>query len=140
MRYQLITIRTCPTEEQGSLAFFEANRDIPFSMERIYYIFDVPKGVRRGGHAHKNLRQLLFCPYGKILITLDDGKERQEILLDSPSKGLVVDKGIWRDMDWLQDSSVLCVAADHYYNADDYIRDYDEFKKYVEKGFWNHAD
>ena len=86
-----------------------------------------PQGVQRGGHAHKALRQLLWCPYGSILIRLDDGREKTEVLLDDPAKGLIVEHFMWREMIWQQDDSVLCVAADSYYDADDYIRDYDAF-------------
>ena len=84
-------------------------------------------GVQRGGHAHKALRQVLWCPYGSILIRLDDGVEKTEVLLDDPARGLIVEHYMWREMIWQQADSVLCVAADSYYDADDYIRDYDEF-------------
>lgn len=82
-------------------------------------------------HAHKKLRQVLWCPYGKILIKLDDGFEKAEVLLDSPDKGLIVESNMWRDMLWQQDNSVLCVAADSFYDADDYIRNYEKFLRYV---------
>ena len=74
---------------------------------------------------------MLWCPYGSILIKLDDGHETSEVLLNDPAKGLIVEHNMWREMFWQKDDSVLCVAADSYYDADDYIRDYDEFKKRV---------
>ena len=92
-----------------------------------YYISKVPEGIRRGFHAHKKLKQLLFCPYGKIQLILDNGKEREEITLSDPSVGVVIDRLIWREMLWLQKDSVLCVAASDFYEVEDYIRDYDEF-------------
>ena len=128
---RIIRIKTVPTEGAGELSFFEAGRDIDFEIKRIYYISNVPEGVRRGFHAHKELKQLLFCPYGEIRLTLDDGSEREEITLDDPSIGVVIEKPVWREMLWLKENSVLCVAASDYYREEDYIRDYSEFLEYV---------
>jgi dTDP-4-dehydrorhamnose 3,5-epimerase-like enzyme len=121
----------------GYLSFFEANRDIPFPIKRIYYTYGVPVGTKRGMHAHKTLQQLLWCPYGEIEVVLDNGKKKKSYLLESPEKALLVLKGYWHDMYWKKEGSVLCVAASDYYNEDDYIRDYDEFLKYVEEGYWD---
>jgi len=96
------------------------------------YVDRPPQVPQSGGHAHKALRQVLWCPYGSILIRLDDGHEKSEVLLDDPAKGLIVEHNIWREMIWQQENSVLCVAADSYYEAADYIRDYDEFLKTVQ--------
>ena len=134
---EIINIKTISTENLGSLSFFESERDIPFKIKRIYFTYNVAENSQRGGHAHKKLTQLLFCPYGSITIVLDDGSTKKEILLDSPSKGLIISNGIWRDMIWNKSESVLCVAASDYYNEDDYIRNYEEFKRLVEKGYWN---
>lgn len=131
MNITIINIKTKSTSEMGSLSFFEAETDISFSIKRIYYIHDVPKNTKRGAHAHKTLKQLLFCPYGSVKILLDDGKEKSEVLLDNPSKGLIITPCVWRDMIWQIDNSVLCVAASDYYDEDDYIRDYDEFIKWI---------
>ena len=131
MQTQLITINTVPTPNIGSLSFFEAERDIPFPIKRIYYIHGVPENTERGAHAHKELKQLLFCPYGSVKILLDNGKEKSEVILDNPSKGLVITPCIWRDMIWLVENSVLCVAASDYYDEDDYIRDYSEFITWI---------
>lgn len=131
MQPKLITINTVPTPNIGSLSFFEAERDIPFSIKRIYYIHGVPTNTERGAHAHKELKQLLFCPYGSVKILLDNGKEKAEVVLDTPSKGLVITPCIWRDMVWLIENSVLCVAASDYYDEDDYIRDYSEFINWI---------
>lgn len=130
---KVININTIPTVNAGELSFFEGTHDVSFSIKRIYYISKVPEGTRRGFHAHKELKQLLFCPYGKIQLILENSDERQEITLSDPSVGVVIDKPTWREMLWLQKDSVLCVAASDFYKTDDYIRDYDEFKRYVRK-------
>jgi hypothetical protein len=128
---KIIHIKTIPTVDAGELSFFEGTHDIPFEMKRIYYISKVPEGVRRGFHAHKELKQLLFCPYGRIQIVLDNETGREEIELSDPSIGVVIDRPTWREMLWLQKDSVLCVAASDYYDVEDYIRDYGEFKKFL---------
>lgn len=129
---KIIHIKTIPTVKSGELSFFEGGHDIPFDVKRIYYISKVPEGVRRGFHAHKKLKQVLFCPYGRIQLILENANSREEIELSDPSIGVVIEEPIWREMLWLQKDSVLCVAASEYYDAEDYIRDYDEFKKFVE--------
>ena len=127
----VIRIKTIPTVDAGELSFFEANHDVGFDIKRIYYISKVPEGVRRGFHAHKELKQLLFCPYGKIQLILENELGREEIELSDPSIGVVIDKPTWREMLWLQKDSVLCVAASDYYKVDDYIRDYKDFIEYI---------
>ena len=128
---KVIHITTIPTMNAGELSFFEANHNINFDIKRIYYISKVPEGVRRGFHAHKELKQLLFCPYGRIQLILENELGREEIELSDPSIGVVIDRPTWREMLWLQKDSVLCVAASDYYKVEDYIREYDEFKKYI---------
>ena len=130
---RIISIKTVPTIEAGELSFFEARRDIDFDIKRIYYISKVPEGARRGFHAHKELKQLLFCPYGEIQLILDDGTAREEITLNDPSIGIVIEKPTWREMLWLKKDSVLCVAASELYQVEDYIRDYKEFQEYIGK-------
>lgn len=131
---KIINIKTVPTVNAGELSFFEGdNHDVEFDIKRIYYISKVPEGVRRGFHAHKDLKQLLFCPYGKIQLILENESGREEITLSDPSFGVVIEKPTWREMLWLQKNSVLCVAASDFYKVEDYIRDYDEFKKYIDR-------
>lgn len=113
--------------------------ELEFPVRRVYYIYGAEKDVQRGFHAHKKLRQLLFCPYGSIRITLDDGHERQSILLDKPGKILQVEPCLWREMEWLVTDSVLCVMASEYYDENDYIRDYAEFLQYTAEGGDNRA-
>lgn len=129
---KVIHIKTIPTVDAGELSFFETGQDVPFEIKRMYYISKVPEGVRRGFHAHKELKQLLFCPYGRIQLILENKNGREEIELSDPSIGVVIDQCTWREMLWLQKDSVLCVAASDYYKAEDYIRDYDEFRKYID--------
>lgn len=124
---KVIHINTIPTIEAGELSFFEAMHEIEFEIKRVYYISKVPEGVRRGFHAHKNLKQLLFCPYGRIQLILENKNGREEIELSDPSIGVIIDQCTWREMLWLQKDSVLCVAASDYYDVDDYIRDYKLF-------------
>lgn len=135
MKYEVININTVmdPNEKNGGLSFVEAERDIPFSIKRIYYIYNVKKDVHRGFHAHKENWQLLYCPHGCIDIVLTDGEETETVRLDVPSKGLILHPGLWREMIWIIDDSVLCVAASEYYDPNEYIRDYDEFLKYKNK-------
>ena len=128
---KVVHIKTIPTVNAGELSFFEATHDIPFDIKRIYYISKVPEGVRRGFHAHKELKQLLFCPYGRIQLILENTNGREEIELSDPSIGVVIDQPTWREMLWLQKDSVLCVAASDFYKVEDYIRDHEEFRKFI---------
>lgn len=129
---KVVHIRTVPTVDAGELSFLEATHDVPFEIKRLYYISKVPEGVRRGFHAHKKLKQLLFCPYGRIQLILENRNGREEIELSDPSIGVVIEECTWREMLWLQKDSVLCVAASDYYAAEDYIREYDAFKAYIQ--------
>ena len=130
---RVVRIKTIPTVDAGELSFFEGTRDIDFDIKRIYYISKVPEGVRRGFHAHKKLKQFLFCPYGRIQLILENRNGREEIELSDPSIGVLIDSFTWREMLWLQKNSVLCVAASDFYDADDYIRDYETFRKMMEE-------
>lgn len=128
---KIIRIKTIPTVNAGELSFFESTHDVPFKFKRMYYISKVPEGVRRGYHAHKKLKQLLFCPYGRIQLILENELGREEIELSDPSIGVVIERPTWREMLWLQKDSVLCVAASEFYEVDDYIRDYEVFSDYL---------
>lgn len=126
---RIVHLKTIPTLGAGELSFFESNHDIPFEFKRMYYISKVPEGIRRGFHAHKRLKQLLFCPYGRIQLVLENKNGREEIELSDPSIGVIIEEPTWREMLWLQKDSVLCVAASEFYEVEDYIRDYEEFKE-----------
>lgn len=116
---------------RGSLVALESNKNIPFDIKRVYYIFGTKDGVSRGFHAHKNLKQVAICVTGSCRFVLDNGKQRDELLLDSSTTGLVIDDLTWREMHDFTPDCVLMVLADHYYDENDYIRDYQEFLKVV---------
>ena len=136
MQEYSLTKKNAENPEEGTLVFFEANKDISFSFKRVYYTYGGKEGIIRGHHAHKALGQLLICVYGAIEIMCDDGEKKEYTVLDDPAKGLYVGKGIWHAMKWLKDDSVLLVLASEYYDESDYIRDYDEFIRLVKEGYW----
>ncbi len=119
--------------ETGTLSFFEAERHIPFDIRRVYYIYDVQGDSRRGFHAHRALEQVLLCIHGSCKILLDNGKEKETVLLDKPNEGLIVENPIWREMYDFSPGAVLLVMASQYYDEADYIRDYDEFLAYLKE-------
>ena len=116
---------------RGQLVAVEKNKDIPFDVKRVYYIYDTLEGVVRGRHAHKSLQQVLVCVHGSCKIKLDDGKEQEVVVLDKPNEGLYVSNVMWREMFDFSPDAVLLVLASELYDESDYIRDYDEFLKYV---------
>lgn len=116
-------------DNRGSLVAVESKKTIPFDVKRVYYIFNTKQGIARGFHAHKELKQLAVCVKGKCKMALDNGQERVEAWLDSPSKGLIIEDLIWREMHDFSEDCVLLVLASEHYDEADYIRDYDEFLK-----------
>lgn len=114
----------------GSLSFFEKDKEIDFDIKRIYYIYEFSKENRRGFHAHKELKQVMFCPHGKIQVEFTDGRIKQSYLLNDPTKILVIEKGYWREFVSLEEGSILCVGASDVYDEKDYIRNYDEYLKW----------
>ena len=118
-------------DERGSLVALEAEKTVPFPIKRVYYIFGTNAGVSRGFHAHKKLQQVALCITGKCRMILDDGRQRNEVWLDSPNKGLIIGDLVWREMHDFSEDCVLLVLASEHYDEDDYMRDYDEFKSQV---------
>lgn len=120
-------------DDRGQLVALEEFKDIPFEIKRVYYMYDTKEGVRRGFHAHKSLEQILICIHGSCKILLDNGTEKKIIPLESPYEGLYVSNNMWREMFDFSPDAVLMVLASDYYKEEDYIRDYDQFLKYVEE-------
>lgn len=119
--------------ELGGLSIIEAQKDLLFEFKRVYYIHSVKAGEKRGHHAHKMLKQFLFCPSGSITVGLDDGERKDAVVLDDPAKGLFVGPHVWHDMTWNKDDSVLCVIASDHYAEEDYIRNYNDFLAFIKK-------
>nr|2PAE_A Chain A, DTDP-6-deoxy-3,4-keto-hexulose isomerase [Aneurinibacillus thermoaerophilus]2PAE_B Chain B, DTDP-6-deoxy-3,4-keto-hexulose isomerase [Aneurinibacillus thermoaerophilus] len=120
-------------DSRGSLVAIEENKNIPFSIKRVYYIFDTKGEEPRGFNAHKKLEQVLVCLNGSCRVILDDGNIIQEITLDSPAVGLYVGPAVWHEMHDFSSDCVMMVLASDYYDETDYIRQYDNFKKYIAK-------
>ena len=116
------------TDPRGNLAVIEGNT-IPFKMERIYYLYDVPSTSHRGGHAHKELRQLIVALSGSFDVVLDDGKEQKTITLNKPDKGLLIPTMVWRELENFSSGSVCMVVASMEFDEQDYIREYEDFKE-----------
>ena len=115
---------------KGDICVVENGQTIPFDTKRLYYLYDVPGGVSRGGHAHKGLYQLIFAASGSFTVTLDDGKDKKSYILNRPYQGLLIKPGIWRELDDFSSGSVCLVLASEKYDEADYIRTYDEFVEY----------
>ena len=128
--YKLIELKTLG-DERGSLIAIEQGYNAPFEIKRVYYIFDTKKGIKRGFHAHINLKQIAIVVKGSCTFTIDDGKIRKEIKMDNPNQGLFIEGLIWREMKDFSEDCVLVVLASEHYDEKDYIRDYQEFKKEV---------
>ena len=118
-------------DDRGSLVALEALKTVPFDIKRVYYIFGTKTGVSRGFHAHKNLKQVAVCVTGSCRMVLDNGQKRREILLDSPTRGLLIEDLVWREMHDFSPDCVLLVLASEHYDEADYIRDYEDFIKEV---------
>ncbi|HPQ27552.1 MAG TPA: FdtA/QdtA family cupin domain-containing protein [Desulfobacteraceae bacterium] len=111
----------------GNITVFQNESSQPFNVRRVYYLYDVPGGAQRGGHAHKNIYQLIIAAGGSFDVILDDGINRKIVPLNRPYYGLMVVPGIWRELVNFSSGAVCMVLASEKYNPDDYIRDYDDF-------------
>lgn len=114
-------------ERRGNLSFIEGKRHIPFDIARVYYLYDVPGGADRGGHAHRNLQQFVIAMSGSFDIVLDDGIEKRRVHLNRSYQGLYICPMIWRELDNFSSGSVCMVLASAYYDEADYFRDYTDF-------------
>lgn len=120
-------------DDRGQLVAIEAMKDLPFEIKRVYYIYDTLPGVRRGFHAHLNLQQILLCVNGSCKIHLDNGTDTAEVTLDKPNEGLYISNDMWREMYDFTPGTVLLVLASEYYDEADYIRNYEDFIKMLQK-------
>ncbi|MFN7154909.1 MAG: sugar 3,4-ketoisomerase [Acidovorax sp.] len=117
------------SDPRGNLTFIESQRHIPFGIERVYYLYDVPQGSERGGHAHRALHQLLIAVTGSFDVHLEDGRQKKTVHLNRSFQGLYVCPMIWREIDNFSSGAVCMVLASAYYDESDYYRDYPEFCK-----------
>ena len=115
------------TDPRGNLTFIENGRHIPFDIKRVYYLYDVPGGSERGGHAHKALHQLMIAMSGSFDVLLDDGHEKKRIHLNRSYFGLYICPMIWRELDNFSSNAVCMVLASNFYDENDYYRDYASF-------------
>ncbi len=115
---------------RGNLSVIEKDV-IPFAIKRVYYLYDVPSGAERGGHAHKNLQQFLIALSGSFDVVLNDGSNERIVTLNKPDQGLLITAGIWRELKNFSSGAVCLVVASEVYLEEDYIRELDEFLEYV---------
>lgn len=114
-------------DPRGDLTFVEGGNHIPFQIARVYYLYNVPVDSERGGHAHKELEQVVFALSGSFRMRVDDGHAKRDYWLRDPRKGLYISRLIWREMDSFSQGAVCMVLASHRYDEADYFRDYDDF-------------
>jgi dTDP-4-dehydrorhamnose 3,5-epimerase-like enzyme len=122
------------TDPRGDLTFIESNEHIPFAIKRVYYLYNVPVDAERGGHAHRELEQIVFALSGSFRLKVDNGINKSEYWLRDPRKGLYINRMIWREMDSFSQGAVCMVLASEHYDEDDYVREYDDFILSVNKG------
>ncbi|MEW6639747.1 MAG: FdtA/QdtA family cupin domain-containing protein [Pseudomonadota bacterium] len=120
-------------DSRGNLSIVEAGRQIPFDIKRVYYLYDIPGGAARAGHAHRQLHQLMIAMSGAFDVTLDDGRERKKFHLNRSYVGLYIAPMTWRDLDNFSSGAVCMNIASEYYDEADYMRTYDEFLQEIEK-------
>ena len=118
-------------DDRGSLIALEEGENIPFEIKRVYYLYNTKPGVSRGFHAHKNLKQVVVAVRGSCRFVLDNGDEKSSIILDNPTKGLLIESGVWREMHDFSYGCKLVVLASEHYDEKEYIRNYDDFLKTV---------
>ena len=130
MNYKIVNMKV-HGDARGKLVSIEANKDIPFEIKRVYYIFDTLPDQNRGMHAHKNMEQIIVAMDGACQFILDDGKNKESVWLNRPDVGLYIGKNMWREMRHFSYGCKLMVLASDYYDEKEYIRDYDVFLKEV---------
>ena len=129
MNYKIIDIPKI-NNTRGNIGVIE-NDTIPFDVKRVYYLFDVPSGAKRGGHAHKKLKQVLIAISGSFDVVLKNGKSKEIITLNRPDKGLLIENNIWRELENFSSGSVCLVLASEEFSENDYIRSYKDYLSFV---------
>ena len=119
------------TDPRGNLTVAQAHTDVPFAVKRAYWVYDVPGGECRGGHAHKSCKEVLIALSGSFHVTVDNGEEQKTVLLNHPYQGLLIDTDVWRTLDDFSSGAVCLVLASEPFDEDDYIREYDDFLRYL---------
>lgn len=119
------------TDPRGNLTVAQAHTDVPFSIKRAYWVYDVPAGECRGGHAHKLCKEVLIALSGSFHVTVDNGEEQKTVLLNHPYQGLLIDTDVWRTLDDFSSGAVCLVLASEPFDEGDYIREYDDFLRYL---------
>ncbi len=119
------------TDPRGNLTVAQAQTDVPFAVKRAYWVYDVPAGECRGGHAHKLCKEVLIALSGSFHVTVDNGEEQKTVLLNHPYQGLLIDTDVWRTLDDFSSGAVCLVLASEPFDEDDYIREYDDFLRYL---------
>ncbi|GJG28190.1 MULTISPECIES: sugar 3,4-ketoisomerase [Segatella] len=127
---KMITLRKI-VDPRGNLTVAEQLKDIPFQVRRVYWTYDVPGGISRGGHAHKHCREFIVAVSGSFTVTLDNGNNKQSFLLNHPYQGLLVETNVWRTLEDFSSGSVCLVLAEDPFEEEDYIREYSEFQEYI---------
>lgn len=120
-------------DTRGDLTFVEGDKHVPFAIARVYYIYNMPVDTKRGGHAHRQLEQVILALSGSFRITLDDGTRKESVWLRNPRQGLRVGQMVWHEMDSFSQGAVCMAFASHPYEEADYYRDYGEFRRALEK-------
>jgi oxalate decarboxylase/phosphoglucose isomerase-like protein (cupin superfamily) len=119
---------------RGNLSYIESTNHIPFEIKRVYYLYDVPSGAKRGGHAHKELEEIIIALSGSFDVIVDDGFEKKAFFLNRPHYGLFIPAGVWRTIENFSSNSVAVLLASEFYQESDYIRNYQVFKKFKKSG------
>lgn len=135
MKLDGIKLIDIPTVQgEGCVSFLQKGAPLPFEPKRMYYLHSIPEGTVRGAHAHRELQQVIWAISGSFRLVLEDGYTRKEFIMDSPTKGLYLPSGLWRELLDFSAGAVCVVMASHEYDEGDYIRDYNEFKIYARGG------
>ncbi|HAT03317.1 MAG TPA: fatty-acid oxidation protein subunit alpha [Candidatus Magasanikbacteria bacterium] len=131
----IIKLQSIKDGFDGVLSIAECGRQIPFDVKRTYYIYNLinHRDVIRGKHAHKSLKQVIFCINGSFVLSLDDGTNKQEIVMDDPTVGVYLGPELWHTMTNFKNNCIMLVLASDWYNESDYIRDYEEFLQYIKR-------